>query len=306
VVERKRARRFATVIGNEAVRKLVARSIQEIDYDVEAAGKFLIETKFKNVDSENAHAYAVQCFKDKHWLFADDSQGRLYHNVSQMARKLRPFASYKGKPLWMADVSCCQPCLLSLLYERDSEEKQRYIQIVKNSTFYLFLNERLTEPYDLSDEDSKRQFKEEVFHRIFYGSNWAKANELYQIFESEFPILVGLVRNAKWHHHRDLPVRLQTIEADVVINDVAAELASLHADEDFCLITIHDCLITTEEFVDECATHLRLGFKRCLGFEPTVKIKKITDPSILDQTNDFTEMCDDEQWSNRETDVLAA
>lgn len=202
-----------------------------------------------------------------------------------MARKLRPFASYKGKPLWMADVSCCQPCLLSLLYEGDSDEKQRYIQVVKNSTFYSFLNERLSEPYDLSDEDTKRLFKQEVFHRIFYGSNWAKANELYQIFESEFPILVGLVRNAKWHHHRDLPVRLQTIEADFVINEVAAELASLHADEDFCLITVHDCLITTEEFIDECATQLRLAFKKRLGFEPTVKVKAITDPAVLREAN---------------------
>lgn len=115
LLERKRAQRFKNIVSNDTVRTLIARSIQNLDYDIEAAEDFLEETLFDSPDSENAHKYAVQCFKDKHWLFADDPQGRLYHNWSQMARRLRRFASHKGKALSMADVSACQPCLLSLL-----------------------------------------------------------------------------------------------------------------------------------------------------------------------------------------------
>jgi hypothetical protein len=283
-LDRKLTGRFERIVGNNAVMRLVARSIQDLDYDVEKARLFLNEFNFKTVDSENAYTYAVQCFEDKHWVFTADQRGRLYHNLTQMARKLRRFASYKGQELFAADVSACQPCLLSLLYEDDCDEKRRYIEIIKSDTFYAFLNKRLKQPYNLSDEDSKGQFKEEVFHRILYGSNWAKPTEMSQVFASEFPILANLVREAKRNHRRDLPLRLQKIESDIVINDVASEFIRSHQGEDFCLITIHDCLITTAEYVEECVKRLRIAFRNRLGFEPTVKIKAIT---VLDHVRRF-------------------
>jgi len=300
LLEQKRAKRCKRIVGEDAVRELIARSIQNIDYDVDAAQEFLEQTSFDNANSENAYRYAVQCIKDKDWLFAHDPQGRLYHNWSQMARKLRCFASYKGKSLFAADVSACQPCLLSLLYEGDCEEKHHYVEIVKNNKFYEFLNDHLQKPCDLSDEGAKGDFKKEVFHQIFYGSNWAKPTALNQIFMSEFPILAGLVRKAKHRRHRDLPVRLQKIEADVVIEEVAVELAKLHSGEEFCLITVHDCLVTTKKYVEECAERLRIAFKNRLGFAPTVKVKAITDPAILDQADVFIREFG--QWNDPETD----
>jgi hypothetical protein len=308
LLEWKRVKRSKRFVRDDAVRELIARSIQNIDYDVEAAQRFLKNTRFDSPDSENAYRYAVECFKNKHWLLADDPQGRLYHNWSQMARKLRRFASYKGRSLFAADVSACQPCLLSLLYEEDCNEKQRYVEIVKCNTFYPFLNDRLRQPCDLSDDDAKGEFKQEVFHRIFYGSNWSKPTEISGIFASEFPILARLVRKAKRHHHRDLPVRLQKIEADIVINEVAAELVRCYAREDFCLISVHDCLVTTEEFVDHCAHRLRTAFGNCLGFEPTVKIKRVTEDSVFPQVNGATRNYDLKQFNSpsaAERDVAA-
>jgi hypothetical protein len=285
LLERKRVKRNCKVIGNNSVRQLVARSVENLDYNVDAAQEFIERARFKSINSENAYSYAVECYKSKEWLFASDAQGRLYHNMSQMARKLRRFASYNGKRLFAADISACQPCLLSLLYTKDCEEKRRYAEIVKNNEFYAFLNDRLDQPYDLSDEDSKGEFKEEVFHRIFYGSNWAEPSEMSEIFASEFPILANLIKEAKRHHKRDLPVKLQRIEADIVVGEVATELARLYSNRDLCLITVHDCIVTTEEYVHECADRLRSAFGNRLGFEPIVKEKQVTDDCVLDQAN---------------------
>jgi hypothetical protein len=285
LLDRKHARQCSRFVGDNSVRNVLARSIREIDFDIAAAEEFLKHTAFKSLNSENAYKYAVQCFRDKHWLFAEDAQGRLYNNWSQMSRKLRRFASHRGRSLYAADVSACQPCLLSLLYEEDCDEKQRYVEIVKSNLFYPFLNDRLEVPYDLSDEDRKGAFKQEVFHRIFYGSNRAKPTPLSQVFADEFPILASLVRRAKRVRHRDLPVLLQKIEADVVINDVATELVKRHTSEDFCLITVHDCLVTTQEYLSDCEDCLRRAFRKRLGFEPTVKIKQVTEPCLLPRMN---------------------
>lgn len=62
LIERKRAKRVKRIIGNDAVRELVSHSVQNIDYDAEAAGKFLIETDFKSEDSKKQWEYAVQLF----------------------------------------------------------------------------------------------------------------------------------------------------------------------------------------------------------------------------------------------------
>jgi hypothetical protein len=283
-LEQKNLRRNESVIGNNGVRRVVASSIENLHYDIEGARRYLERMDFKTVNSQNAYRYAVQCFEDKHWLFADDQRGRLYHNFSQMARKLRRFASYNGQELFAADVSACQPCLLSLLYEDDCDEKRRYIEIVKSNTFYAFLNKRFKQPYDISGDASKAQFKQEVFHRILYGSKWAKPNEMSEVFASEFPTLARLVGEAKRRHHRDLPIRLQGIEAQIVINEAASGFIEAHPGEDFCLITVHDCLVTTEEYVGECARRLRTAFRNVLGFEPKIKIKRIT---VLDQQNGF-------------------
>jgi len=60
-------------------------------------------------------------------------------------------------------------------------------------------------------------------------------------------------------------------QGDIVINDVAAELARLNSGEGFCLITIHDCL------VHDCADRLCIAFKSRMGFDTTAKVKEITD-----------------------------
>ena len=280
LLERKRAARLARAIGDDSVRKLIADSIQKLDFDFDAASAFLDSTSFETDNVRIAYEYAVDSFRNREWLFVPDGQGRLYHNWSQMARRLRRFASYRGKPLWMADVSACQPCLLSLLYKEDCKEKEFYVDVVRNNRFYSFLNERLGTPFNLVNESEKKAFKQEVFHRVFYGSNRAKQTELREVFDSAFPTLSSLVRAAKRKHHRDLPVLLQSIEADIVINDVATGLATSFAASDMCLITVHDCIVTTEEYVYEVADRLKAAFAGRLGFVPNVKVARVTAQQI--------------------------
>jgi hypothetical protein len=87
--------------------------------------------------------------------------------------------------------------------------------------------------------------------------------------------LAELIRHEKRRHHRDLPVWLQRVEADIVINSVALAFAQRHAGEDLCLLSMHDCFITTEEHVDELKSLLASEYEKTIGFVPKISVKPL-------------------------------
>ena len=80
----------------------------------------------------------------------------------------------------------------------------------------------------------------------------------------------------KWRHHRALPLELHRRESKLVIDQVATEFAKNHAGEDVCLISIHDCLVTTDKHKEDVQGRLEKALRDELNFDVPVKIEPIS------------------------------
>lgn len=262
-------------VGDNPAKLLIQKSLLSMSFDATSAREFVATHQYDTADAKNRRFILIDYVVNMRTeSFSTDGAGRFYHALVGLARELRAFASWKGKPLYSVDVSNCQPALHSLLYPSNCEEKRKYVSLVSTNTFYFFINERLQVPFDLTRQ--KEQFKNAIFHYIFYGSPYAKEKEMQKVFGREFPILNSLIRQAKRYNTTDLPVRFQKVEADIVLNKVATEFALLHKDQDICLISIHDALVTTQEHTEEIRLLMSKHFLAVLGFEVLVKVTRMT------------------------------
>lgn len=280
-IERQRLSDISAATCAHAGRKLIAASVARLTFDATGARQHILCADYASDEAKASRFVFVRMFEANEFFFTSDEQGRVYHNFTSLPSDLRPFATFEGRGLFAIDVGNCQPALLSRLYSADCAEKRRYVALVKENRFYGHLNAKLSLPYDLLDSTEKREFKQLVFHKIFYGSNWGGAVELTDVFRREFPKLFDAVWQAKKRRHRDLPVSLQKLEAETVIDGVASEFARKHVGETACLISLHDCLITTEEHVDELKAMIESAFHALLGFAPPVTVARFS--------NDVTE-----------------
>jgi hypothetical protein len=279
-IERQRFDDISAATRQHEGRKLIAASMARLRFDATGARKHILGCNYTSNDSRACRLVSVGMFEAREFFFTSDEQGRVYHNFTSLPSDLRRFATFEGRGLFAIDVGNCQPALLSRLYFADSAEKRRYVALVKENRFYGHLNAKLSLPYDLSDSAEKRKFKELVFHKIFYGSNWGEAVELTHVFRREFPRLFDSVRHAKERHHRDLPVALQKLEAETVIDGVASEFARKHIGETVCLISLHDCLVSTEEHVGELKAMIENAFLTLLEFAPPVRIEQFSADAV--------------------------
>ena len=200
-----------------------------------------------------------------------DEQGRVYTAPVIIPRDLRRFFSYDGKPMFVVDVSSCQPLLHALLYTNEEEpERAKYLAMVETNNFYNYLNEQLHQPYNLEDDIQKSKFKERVFGEIFYGHPDTKPTELTKVFSNTFPILWGEVCDRKKPNHKLLPRAMQSIEADVMINEVVGLLSGAT----FPVVTIHDAIMTTDDGITAVTQAIRKVFKS-IYLNPSIKTQKL-------------------------------
>jgi IS1 family transposase len=292
------------VAQQNAGSKLIYQSCHALKFDVQAANELIGQSEFESSHQRNCWQRCIEAIESGNWRFIRDQQGRLYHSVSNLPRQLRQFITWQGLPLVAADVSSSHPCLLTILYDEPSHERTRYVELLRSGRFYRFLNERLERPYNLDDEAAYVAFKEEVFHRILYSSNHSAPHELWHIFETNFADLAKAVRKAKAIHQRHLSKRLQRLEAQLVVERVANQFAERHAEEKPCLLSIHDSLVSTEQFASELVDILGAEFEATIGFRPNIKAKPFrtgseSEPALIrkfevksDLPDDFTTWAD--------------
>jgi hypothetical protein len=265
---------FAAV-GEHPAKALITKSVLTLAFDADAAREFLARTEYKSKDARDRRNTLIHLMVNRrNESFSADSAGRFYHAFVYLARDLRQFASWNGQALYAVDVSNCQPALHATLYPSECEEKSEYVRLVSTNTFYPFINARLECPFRWPEE--KQLLKDDVFHYIFYGSRYAVETDMHKVFKTAFPILNGLLLEKKRFNTKDLPVAMQKMEADIVLNQVAAEFELRHRNEDCCLISIHDSLVSTADYVDELKWLMDKHFSAALGFKMPVKVERLT------------------------------
>jgi len=272
--------------------------LENVSFDAESARKFVTDNVF-DIDQFNAYIISVDMLESKTFYFVIDTvAGRVHNNITNLARELRQFISYKNQKLLEIDIANSQPFLFNILiqeyYKTFSQEKvvdwesvigdnlyipygyrnidigygdhdvQLYMALTSAGKFYEYLMEEL----DICEDRSS--FKLRFYSKIFFGrENMFYPSEEWLQFQRLFPTVSRIISYFKKDDYRNLAITLQKAEADIMINSVVPELK---AEEIYCL-TIHDSILTISENVERVKEIIIEQFKRKFNLIPTIKVK---------------------------------
>lgn len=218
-------------------------------------------------------------------IWKTDKNGRVYTWPVVMPNELRQFITWNGNTLWQLDVTHCHPLLHTVLYPDWTEtgyeewkaetilEKKKYQALCEQGLLYDFLNDKLERKYDVSDPDMKRLFKNEVFQQVFYGhpdSKKVSSGNISKVFAEAFPYLWGELESLKTPNHRELSNIMMAMEAEIFVGGVIENC--LRRPGTFPMVTIHDCIMTTEDGIGTVRLAIEEEFKR-IQLNPLVKVK---------------------------------
>lgn len=269
-LERHHAESERAVLSNPTLAHIAA-CVRRLTLDCEAADAYV----------EDAHAgrelatrkLAIDTFRERTFTFSLDRQGRFYHAFIRLSRDCRQFATLSGEPLVQLDYSALQPALLTTLYPKDCDERQRFHSANLHG-LYQFLADRIAGMrFDLSDPMAKRKFKDLVFGHFLYCDNNVRS-AMRDVWERNFPVLSQLIVAAKHRDHGDLARMMQKAEAQLVLGRVVPTLVERLPG--IPIITVHDCLVTTPRFEKEVHAAMTTAAIQFCGFSIQVKADLLT------------------------------
>jgi hypothetical protein len=228
-------------------------------------------------------------FRFKH----DETTGRDFTTVTATPSHIRPFLLLDKKPVVESDVSCAQPLLFTkLVYEycdtrgmsevptdvhkwqRLCEEKEpnkalyehlfRSMTSAKVQLNCLRTVDPLTHQVKFTNEYTKA-FKVEFFAGIFFDKD--KNSQMRQVFAQEFPTISAAITYWKQQLGDNLPVRLQKLEAELLLNQVCPLLLK----QRIKVYTVHDAILSHPEHKQTVAATIRRVFLEATGLTPVIK-----------------------------------
>jgi len=254
-------------------KQLFLESLKRLDFDVKAAKNYIQGKEFESETSRRFYESCIENFKSGDIYIHSDRYGRVYHNVTNIPKRLRSFLSFQGQELYMVDVSASHPCLFSTLYESDSPEKQKYVDLIREDALYPFLNFEL-KGMEFHDNGEKSDFKLRFFKEVSYAPNFRKT-DLFKEFTNQFPILSKHISQRKLKHQKYFAHEILKKESEIVINRAATKIAQHYAERGIFLLSIHDCFMTTKEFIAPVKEILCAEYAKVIGFEPKVKEESV-------------------------------
>jgi hypothetical protein len=264
-------------------------------------------------DEEKQYNYALHSIvKIEEALFnvhRDSNVKRLHSAITSLPTSLRNTLTYENKQLVSVDIKNSQPYIANILLtrefwteENESRKNLRMKEIINSirnkdgiimyqysdssttpedvalfrectsyGTFYETVAEKFQEIGLLTDA-SRDSFKK-VILKTLYSSN--RYSDIYKkTFMHLFPEVDRIFRLVKENDKSILPVLLQVIESDIVLDIIAKRITEEKPELFF--ITIHDSIIT----VDGCEAYIKRLIEEemasIIGFAPTVEIEQLT------------------------------
>ncbi len=216
--------------------------------------------------------YAVRKIENGIYKFSCPSTvNRVFYNVTLMPGVLRKFLRYEGKPLVQLDYSNFQPFLfIKFLLEKYKDDLPvdviMYIELTSNGTFNTELKKIFKrENIEIKNEDT---FKLDFFKRVFFSKE-KRADKFRTAFATEFPNVSAMITETKKNNYKALAIKLQKLEAQIVINTILHEIAEKYPTS--FVLPIHDALIC-EQGISETVKQLMLEKTlQNVGFEPKIK-----------------------------------
>lgn len=200
--------------------KKIKENMEQVDFDL---NKFKNSNLSKNKDLIQKITNTVKKLNNKNslWFKKDIKTGRMYNEIANFPSKAREFLKINNEEVGELDIKNCQPMTLAIFYTKTKgieaeEEKKKYLKIIFEDDLYEFLNSRLKKPLK-----GRKNIKQNIYKKIFYGGAKYFKGELWKIFRNEFPILAGIVKAKKnIFTSREFALMMQKIESRVVIGTV--------------------------------------------------------------------------------------
>jgi hypothetical protein len=271
---------------------------------------------YKAVRKYNSNLATVLCMKENMVRFRiDETSGRCHTYLTNLKKGLRNFVTFDGQNLSSVDIRCSQPTLSTMLLKPEfyqdikdtgimniyrlapelvkkipigeitrlvctSEEKFKpYINAVE-SDLYNSMRPHLEELIGREWND-RTKIKEAMFAVLYSDNRFIaqKEAEPKRLFKSMYPEVYEVFSLYKKHGASALPVLLQKIEAKLVLDGAAKNLAKKNPD--MPLFSIHDSLIVPTDCENLCKEEMLNEGRRLMDidlklqtevFSPTIKV----------------------------------
>lgn len=219
-------------------------------YVCEAVMRLTVNPDWRN-DSEVSPTGRknLERIERKEFFCLPDKNGRLHHNLTNMARSARAHVRLDGKPLIGVDFSALHPNLI-LSLAADKAEKTKMSEWLQGD-FYT----RLASGEDRSKV--KKEFNSAVNDRVSRETRYPA----FAAFAREFPSTAQIVRNLKRNDHTNAALILQKLESRLIFAEVVAGLEK----RGIACISLHDAIFAASEHSAQIAIEMTNAAKRSLG-----------------------------------------
>ena len=133
-----------------------------------------------------------------------------------------------------------------------------YKQLTEKGKFYDFLMEQ----WDISD---RREFKDNFFGTIFFSKG---THPEQNKFRTIFPNVWRVIKYFKKRNYKQLPIKLQKVEAELILNVIARRLCTER--KGIFFNTIHDSFLCLEQDAEYIKSIIKDEFSK-RGINPTLR-----------------------------------
>ena len=183
-----------------------------------------------------------------------------------------------------------------------SNNKPGFYDILWENDFYSLLVER-AKSENMVDVFPDRAAAKKAMMMLLFDEGWYKdVSKEFMLFSKWYPHEAELIKFIK-HISRGvkfenpdsekstnlLPILLQRIESKLILEYVCEVISREIPDAP--LLPVHDCIHTTEEYVEEVTSIMERELKRIVGITPGIKIEKYSQQQTL---NELSKLADDD------------
>ncbi len=142
---------------------------------------------------------------------------------------------------------------------------KKYENLTSTGQFYNYL-------MNIAGIEDRPKFKKDFFGTVFFCKlNHNYKYEYRKLFEKEFPAVAMIIDYYKRKDYKELPITLQRVEADIMINKIIKRIAK--EKPDMFALTIHDSILTIEKNVEYIKEIIFDEFEKNFNLKPSIKIE---------------------------------
>lgn len=242
--------------------KHLINSINRADLPSDMA-KEVVAYSDKSERAKEIQFLLIDRFENKQIFQSVSSKtNRVFNNISSFQRDVRCLIRIDKQPTTEIDISGSQPLLLTTFYKFNCPEKERFKELVEGGKFY----ETLQVQAGLTNYE-KKEFKDETYRVLFGPMIYKYEVKIKEWFQENYPVLWMEIEKLKVKHHSEVPVLLQKMEAQVVIEGVVREFRIQNKP----IITVHDSFLVKRNDVKLLKQVIIEQFQKMFNLTPRLK-----------------------------------